>query len=120
MQALTHKVGHDALVQVGLLGAATTPTLYLFVFFMITDPKTIPNHLWARIVWCIAIAAVAFYLTAFKFINGAPIWVLVAAQPFVPVLDYFFKAKKFEWQAPALLNKNDQTFLNTSFNNLSL
>jgi hypothetical protein len=87
---------------------------------MITDPKTIPNHLWARIVWCIAVAAAAFYLTTFKFINGAPIWVLVAAQPLVPVLDYFFKAKKFEWQPSARLSKEDAGFLNTAYNNLSL
>jgi Na+-transporting NADH:ubiquinone oxidoreductase subunit NqrB len=94
--------------------SVSTGSLLLFSFFMITDPKTIPNHLWARIVWCIAVAAVAYYLTAFKFINGAPIWVLVAAQPLVPVLDYFFKAKKFEWQNPSMLSKNDQTFLNTA------
>ncbi len=100
--------------------SVSTGSLLLFSFFMITDPKTIPNHLWARIVWCIAIAAVAFYLTAFKFINGAPIWVLVAAQPFVPVLDYFFKAKQFEWQPSAKLSKEDAGFLNTAYNNLSL
>lgn len=98
----------------------STGSLLLFSFFMITDPKTIPNHLWARIVWCIAVAVIAFYLTAFKFINGAPIWVLVAAQPLVPVLDYFFKAKKFEWQPSARLSKEDAGFLNTAYNNLSL
>ena len=93
----------------------STGSLLLFSFFMITDPKTIPNHLWARIVWCIAIAGIAFYLTAFKFINGAPILVLVAAQPLVPVLDYFFKAKKFEWQASSgILSKEDASFLNTA------
>jgi Na+-transporting NADH:ubiquinone oxidoreductase subunit NqrB len=98
----------------------STGSLLLFSFFMITDPKTIPNHSLARVLWCIAIAAIAFYLTAFKFINGAPILVLIAAQPLVPVLDYFFKAKKFEWQASTKLSKNDATFLNTAYNNLSL
>jgi hypothetical protein len=78
--------------------SVSTGSLLLFSFFMITDPKTIPNHTVVRIVWCIVIAAVAFYLTAFKFMNGAPIFVLVLAQPLVPVLDKFFKAKKFEWK----------------------
>ena len=78
--------------------SVSTGSLLLFSFFMITDPKTIPNHTAVRIVWCTAIAAVAFYLTAFKFMNGAPIFVLVLAQPLVPILDKFFKARKFEWK----------------------
>lgn len=82
--------------------SVTTGGLLLFSFFMITDPKTTPDHPVARIVWAITVAAVAFYLTAFKFINGAPIWVLVCSQPLVPVLDHFFKAKRFEWEKPFL------------------
>lgn len=82
----------------------STGSLLLFSFFMITDPKTIPNHTGVRILWCIAIAATAFYLTAFKFMNGAPIFVLVFAQLFVPLLDRFFKAKRFEWK-PLLMNE---------------
>ncbi len=76
----------------------STGSLLLFSFFMITDPKTIPNNKWARIVWCILVASVAFYLTTFKFINGAPIYVLVIAQPLVPFMDWLFKAKQFEWK----------------------
>lgn len=78
----------------------STGSLLLFSFFMISDPKTIPNHPVARIIWATGIAAIAFYLTTFKFINGAPIWVLVFAQPLVPLLDHIFKAKKFEWKPP--------------------
>lgn len=82
--------------------SVTTGGLLLFSFFMITDPKTTPDHPVARIVWAIAVAAVSFYLTAFEFINGAPIWVLVCSQPLVPVLDHLFKAQRFEWTQPAL------------------
>jgi enediyne biosynthesis protein E5 len=78
----------------------STGSLLLFSFFMITDPKTTPNHNIAKILWCAAIATVAFYLTSFKFINAAPIFVLVFAQPLVPLLDKLFKAKKFEWSNP--------------------
>jgi enediyne biosynthesis protein E5 len=77
--------------------SVSTGSLLLFSFFMITDPKTTPNHSAARIVWAVAVAATAFYLTAFKFVNGAPIWVLVLAQPLVPVLDKIFRAERFEW-----------------------
>ncbi len=77
--------------------SVSTGSLLLFSFFMITDPKTIPNHTVVRILWSAAVAAVAFYLATFKFMNGAPVFVLVLAQPLVPILDKFFKAKNFEW-----------------------
>ena len=80
----------------------STGSLLLFSFFMITDPKTTPNHPAARIIWAMVVAAVSFYLATFKFINGAPVWVLVCSQPLVPVMDYLFKAKKFEWEKPLL------------------
>jgi enediyne biosynthesis protein E5 len=102
--------------------SVSTGSLLLFSFFMITDPRTTPNHPVARVVWAMAVAAVAFYLTTFKFVNGAPIWVLLCAQPLVPVMDYFFKAKSFQWKPPS--PKEGQTqfpFFNikTIINNVS-
>jgi enediyne biosynthesis protein E5 len=91
--------------------SVSTGSLLLFSFFMITDPKTIPNHRLARILWCVAIAAISFYLTAFKFINGAPILVLVFAQPIVPLLDKFFKARKFEWTRSKPYTPEENYFL---------
>lgn len=76
----------------------STGSLLLFSFFMITDPRTTPDHPTARIVWAMLVGIVSFYLATFQFINGAPVWVLVCTQPLVPVLDHFFKAKKFEWK----------------------
>ena len=91
--------------------SVSTGSLLIFSFFMITDPKTIPNHTVVRIVWSAVIAAVAFYLTAFKFMNGAPIFVLVLAQPLVPLLDKFFKAKKFEWVSSKNYTPEEKNFL---------
>ena len=99
--------------------SVSTGSLLLFSFFMITDPKTTPNHTAARIIWSMLVAGIAFYLTTFKFINGAPVWVLVCMQPVVPLLDHFFKAKKFEWK-PSSLNKKETAFLNTVYKNLSI
>jgi enediyne biosynthesis protein E5 len=75
----------------------STGSLLLFSFFMISDPKTAPNHSAARIVWAVLIAAISFYLSAFKWMNSTPIYVLVFAAPFVPLLDWMMKAKQFEW-----------------------
>jgi Na+-translocating ferredoxin:NAD+ oxidoreductase RnfD subunit len=92
--------------QVGYLGwptdhfihAISTGSLLLFSFFMISDPKTAPDHPFARIVWAVLIAAVAFYLSVFKWQYNTVIWVLVAAAPLVPLLDRFFKAERFQWE----------------------
>lgn len=91
--------------------SVSTGSLLIFSFFMITDPKTIPDHTLVRIVWSAAIAAIAFYLTAFEFMNGAPIFVLVLAQPLVPILDKFFKAKKFEWVSSKNYTPEEKNFL---------
>ena len=93
----------------------STGSLLLFSFFMITDPKTTPDHAVARILWSMAVGAVAFYLTTFKFMNGAPIWVLVIAQPLVPLLDKLFEAKKFQWQYSKQLTTKENNFLRTVY-----
>lgn len=74
-----------------------TGSLLLFTFFMISDPRTSPNHPVARIIWAFLIAMAAFYLSAFKWKYNTPIWVLVAAGPLVPVLDHLFRARAFTW-----------------------
>src|SRR6186713_2060082 len=90
----------------------STGSLLLFTFFMISDPRTSPNHPVARIIWAILIAAVSFYLAAFKWKYNTIIWVLVAAAPLVPLLDKIFKAKAFHWTSTIiqfnLINKLKQ------------
>ena len=92
--------------------SVSTGSLLLFTFFMISDPRTSPNHPVARIIWAVLIAAVSFYLTAFKWKFNTIIWVLVAAAPLVPLLDKIFKAKTFHWRSTIiqfnLINKLKQ------------
>jgi Na+-translocating ferredoxin:NAD+ oxidoreductase RnfD subunit len=83
--------------------SVSTGSLLLFTFFMISDPRTSPNHPLARILWAVLIAIIAFYLAAFKWKYNTLIWILVAAAPLVPLLDKLFKAKKFSW-SPAVLS----------------
>ena len=85
--------------------SVSTGSLLLFTFFMISDPRTSPNHPVARIIWAVLIAAVSFYLAAFKWKYNTIIWVLVAAAPLVPLLDKIFKAKIFEWNNTLLINR---------------
>lgn len=87
------------------LHSVSTGSLLLFTFFMISDPRTSPNHPIARIIWAILIAAAAFYLAAFKWKYNTVIWVLVLAAPLVPVLDWIFKARAFEWKRILFINR---------------
>lgn len=82
--------------------SVSTGSLLLFTFFMISDPRTSPNHPVARMIWAVLIACVSFYLAAFKWKYNTVIWVLVMAAPLMPVLDRVFKAKDFSWK-PSLL-----------------
>jgi Na+-transporting NADH:ubiquinone oxidoreductase subunit NqrB len=84
--------GHDV-----WLHKLTNGSLWLFAFFMITDPMTTPGAKPVRIVWSMIVAAIAFYLSNFKFINAAPFWVLFFATPFTPALDAFMQGKAFHW-----------------------
>jgi Na+-translocating ferredoxin:NAD+ oxidoreductase RnfD subunit len=77
--------------------SVSTGSLLLFTFFMISDPRTSPNHPLARVAWAVLIAAVSFYLAAFKWKYNMPVWVLVATTPLVPLLDRVLKWQMFEW-----------------------
>jgi len=77
--------------------SVSTGSLLLFTFFMISDPRTTPNHPAARIVWGMLIASAAFYLSAFQWKYNTPIWMLIVAAPLVPVIDRLFKGKTFQW-----------------------
>lgn len=90
--------------------SVSTGSLLLFSFFMISDPKTSPDHSLARIIWAVIVAAIAFYLSAFKYINGAPIWVLVCTQPLVPIFNRYLKAKSFEWKTVSVQQKTTHQF----------
>ena len=98
------------------LQSLSTGSLLIFSFFMITDPKTTPDHPLARILWGMAVAGIAFYLTAFRFVNGAPIWVLIGMQTMVPLLDLLFKSNRFAWKHSTLVDGNESHLLNAVYN----
>ncbi len=80
-----------------LLLKLSSGSLWLFALFMITDPMTTPNARSTRIIWSIVVGGISFYLANFKFINGAPFWVLFFATPFTPIFDLLIKKPTFQW-----------------------
>ena len=73
-------------------------TLMIFSFFMITDPRTTPNHRVARIVWSALLGLLLFVATNYFYIQTAAVWLLFFISPLTPFMDRVFKAKVFEWR----------------------
>lgn len=77
----------------------TNGSVFLFAFFMITDPMTTPSKKSIRIFWTIAVAAISFTLTNFYYINASVQWVLFFATPLTPLLDKIFRGNAFQWRS---------------------
>ena len=87
----------------------TNGSLWLFSFFMITDPMTTPNHRKLRIGWAMIVGAISFYLANFYFVNGAPFWTLFFLTPFTPLLDALTpRIASFMWKNESTTKKHIQ------------
>lgn len=71
--------------------------LLLFTFFMISDPKTIPNHQWGRWAHSFIVALFAFIWQFYFYHNNGVLWGLFLLSPIVCVWDHIFPAKRFKW-----------------------
>ncbi|NJK34030.1 MAG: Na+-transporting NADH:ubiquinone oxidoreductase, subunit NqrB [Oscillatoriales cyanobacterium SM2_2_1] len=73
-------------------------SLWLFAFFMLTDPRSIPNALWARMLWAGAIALSTFALQNFWFVPDALFYALFGMSLVTALVDRQWQAPRFEWQ----------------------
>lgn len=72
-------------------------SLLLFAFFMISDPRTIPDHKGGRVIWSSAIALLTLILKYQFFLSTAPFVALFIFSFFTPVFDYIWQGKRFNW-----------------------
>lgn len=61
--------------------------LWLFTFYMLTDPKTTPQQRWGRIVHAGVVALVSLLLSEWYW-KDTFLWALLFAAPSVPLLDW--------------------------------
>jgi Na+-transporting NADH:ubiquinone oxidoreductase subunit NqrB len=73
-------------------------SLLLFALFMITDPRSIPRHPLARIIWAMAIAILTFILRNYFYLSTAPFFALFFLSPLTILLDRIWDGDRFEWQ----------------------
>ncbi len=76
-------------------------SLYLFSFFMITDPRTIPDARGPRMVWTVCVAFLSSLFADMYYMNSAPLYALVIMTPFSSLIDRFFPAEQFRWNQPS-------------------
>lgn len=86
-------------------------SLLLFAFFMITDPRSIPNARTGRLVWAGAIASLTFVLRNYFFLSSAVFWALFAIAPLTVLIDLFWPADRFQWQPKISLAPKPQLSL---------
>lgn len=72
-------------------------SLLLFAFFMITDPRTIPDAVIGRRLWTVILAVAVFWVSSFGHLHTAPIWVLFFVSPLSIIVDKVFKSARFQW-----------------------
>jgi len=77
--------------------------LLLFTFFMISDPRTTPDHPIARVLYGSLVACVAWYIQFRLFRTNGVIWSLAMCSPLVPVLDRLLPGRRFSWTDAAVL-----------------
>jgi len=77
--------------------------LLLFTFFMISDPRTTPDHPIARVFFGALVACVAWYIQFRLFRTNGVIWSLALCAPLVPVLDRVLPGRRFSWTDAAVL-----------------
>lgn len=77
----------------------------LFAFFMISDPKTVPDRRCMRILFAVLVAALAHYLVFWRYRPEGLMYALFFLTPLVPVLDRLkpvLLEMRFTWARPTL------------------
>lgn len=86
-------------------------SLLLFAFFMLTDPRSIPNARPARIIWAVSIALLTFGLRYAFFVPAAMFWALFILSPTTLWLDLLWPEQRFQWGTADASTKSPRTWL---------
>jgi len=78
--------------------------LLIFTFFMISDPKTTPDRRRGRILFALVVSLVALFFQFVLFNTSALFYALALSSLTVPVIDFVFKGKKFQWNKSQNIN----------------
>ena len=75
--------------------------LLIFAFFMISDPKTTPNHAAGRWLYGATVAVVATIIQFGFYEPNGPILALIISAPLVPIVDALASGRAYRWDRPS-------------------
>ena len=87
-----------------------TGSLLVFAFFMLTDPRSIPNAKISRIIWSFIIAVLAFILQENFYLNNGIFWSLFIISPFTICLDFIWEQSRFVWQSSDQISELESSY----------
>ena len=73
-------------------------TLLIFAFFMISDPKTTPDHWFGRLIFAAVTALIAFTLQYGFQVREGLFYALFLTSMAGPVVDMFLKDQRYQWR----------------------
>jgi Na+-translocating ferredoxin:NAD+ oxidoreductase RnfD subunit len=74
-------------------------SLLIFAFFIISDPRTTPDSRLGRLLFALAVAALAHYLAFFMQMRPALYVALIVLSPVTLLLDRLLPAQRFAWSS---------------------
>ncbi|MFQ5698231.1 MAG: DUF2330 domain-containing protein [Myxococcota bacterium] len=80
------------------LHALANGAVLLFGFFMISDPKTLPDRRAGRMIFAGAVALLAFLLQFGLYRTNGLLIALAIASPLVPLLDRWLPGERYAWR----------------------
>ena len=72
--------------------------LLIFAFFMISDPKSTPDHFLGRAIFAFATAALGYILQYHFQVREGLFIALFFVSMTTPLIDMFFKANRYQWR----------------------
>ena len=75
--------------------------LLIFAFFMISDPKTTPDHRVGRLVYGAIVAIATMFVQFVLYEPGAPVLALIVCSPLVPLIDALLRGTAYNWSLPS-------------------
>lgn len=84
-------------------------SLLLFALFMLTDPRSIPNSRFSRVLWSTCIAFFTFFLQQQLFLPTAVFWALFLFSPLTMIFDSVWSAARFNWVSPQVVRADSST-----------
>ncbi|MBW2268083.1 MAG: RnfABCDGE type electron transport complex subunit D [Deltaproteobacteria bacterium] len=79
------------------LHALQNGALLVFAFFMISDPRTIPDSRAGRVLFACGVATAAWGLQFVFYQTNSLLWALAGAAPFVPLIDRLLPGGRHAW-----------------------